>query len=424
MKTGDPKRLRADAARNSERIARAARQVLAEQGPDAPLEEIARRADVGIATLYRRFPDRQALLRAALDQCFSEGLAPAIARAAEDENPRRALVTVLEAAMALVSAERHTVTAGGTAGVLSVESSRPFFEPLVRIVRRAQNAGAVRADLAPDDVPRLLAMLIGVLWTMDPAAGGWRRYLALMLDALSPVAANPLPGPPALLHSFAGSLPPPDPFPVTDHFGREDDQPEAMTDPAESVSRPARRHPAEHILDRAAVLFAQHGFAQTSLKLVADAAGLSKTGLLHHYPSKDALYEAVLELVGAIEQELLEQVADLPRGPARDRRVLSLLTDIALDRPGLVALLFQPVMSREDERLDSLRVVTDLFGVADQDADRFIRVMGALGALGVLSLQADRQGDKAAWRPRIIATCFDALGYKRPDAYLPDIPGD
>jgi AcrR family transcriptional regulator len=187
------------------------------------------------------------------------------------------------------------------------------------------------------------------------------------------------------------------------------------------VPRPFRQHVDEEILDRAAALFAQHGFAQTSLKALADAAGLSKAGLLHHYPSKEALYNAAQQMGAAMARQTLAQLVQLPPGPARDRRALELLADIALDWPGLVALLFQPVTSPESgiaplgsEEL----VVSEMFEVdpADPRPDRLIRVLGALSALAVLSLAANRVGDKTTWRSQIVATCFDALGHRRRDA--------
>ena len=70
--------LRADAARNAERILRAARDVYGELGPEAPIETVARRAGVGERTLYRRFPTKGVLVRAALDQCIAEDLTPTI----------------------------------------------------------------------------------------------------------------------------------------------------------------------------------------------------------------------------------------------------------------------------------------------------------------------------------------------------------
>lgn len=181
-----------------------------------------------------------------------------------------------------------------------------------------------------------------------------------------------------------------------------------------------RQHVDEEILDRASALFAQHGFAHTSLKSLADAVGLSKAGLLHHYPSKEALYEAAQDSGRAQATQVLDQLAPLPPGRDRDRRALELLTDIALDRPGLVALGFSSHAAAEvsPAAADRNTFVMEMFAVdvTDPRPDRFVRVSGALSALAVLSLAANRRGEKTAWRPHIIATCFDALGHSRPDA--------
>ncbi|WP_432927807.1 TetR/AcrR family transcriptional regulator [Microbispora sp. CA-135349] len=192
MTTGTSRRLRADAARNSGRIVRAAREVWTEQGPDAPLEDIARRAGVGIATLYRHFPDKAGLVRAALDQSFAEDIAPAIEQALGDDDPRRGLAGVLEAAMSTVAREHNTLAAARNSGAITAEAGGPFVESLTLLARRGQQAGLIRADLVPDDLLRIMVMLMGVLWTMDPGSDGWRRYLELILDALSPDAASPL----------------------------------------------------------------------------------------------------------------------------------------------------------------------------------------------------------------------------------------
>jgi AcrR family transcriptional regulator len=182
------------------------------------------------------------------------------------------------------------------------------------------------------------------------------------------------------------------------------------------VTRPFRQQADEEILDHAAALFAQHGFAHTSLSAVAEAVGLSKAGLLHHYPSKEALYEAAREACRAQSRQVREQAVGLPAGTARDRRLLELLTDVALDRPGLVALSFQAATAPELRTAlleDDDLLVFEMFGADPQDprSERLVRVIGALSALAVLSLAANHVGDKTAWRPLIIATCYDALGH-------------
>ncbi|MET9466061.1 TetR/AcrR family transcriptional regulator [Streptomyces sp. NPDC006544] len=195
MPNDSPKPLRADAARNVEKIVRAARDVYAEVGPDAPLDEIARRAGVGIATLFRRFPDKAALLRAVLDQQFTQDVLPAIDRALADEDPRHGLTVVIEAALTSAADEHHVLTAARNAGVFSAETGARFFDALDPLVARGQRAGVIRGDLVPDDLKRIMSMLVSVLWTMDPAEDGWRRYMTLVLDGLNPSAASPLPRP-------------------------------------------------------------------------------------------------------------------------------------------------------------------------------------------------------------------------------------
>ncbi|WP_447002562.1 TetR/AcrR family transcriptional regulator [Saccharothrix isguenensis] len=176
----------------------------------------------------------------------------------------------------------------------------------------------------------------------------------------------------------------------------------------------------DEILDRAAGLFAQHGFAQTSLKSLADAVGLSKPGLLHHFPSKAALYEAALGVGHALGERVLEQLEPLPPGPDRDRRALELLTDIALDRPGLVALGFRSITAPDNAPVSNTydTFVSKMFAIdlATARPDRLVRVVGALSALAALVLAANQAGGKTTWRPHIIATCSDAIGHHRPDA--------
>jgi AcrR family transcriptional regulator len=185
--------LRADAARNVERILRAARDVYAELGPDAPVEAVARHAGVGERTLYRRFPTKADLVRAALDQSIAEDLTPAIERARRSDDPRGGLAHLIEAAISLGAREHHLLNAAHRAGSLTPDISNSLDEALNDLIRRGQETGQVRADLVADDIPRLIAMLYSVLSTMDAATDGWRRYVALILDAISAGERQPLP---------------------------------------------------------------------------------------------------------------------------------------------------------------------------------------------------------------------------------------
>ncbi len=184
--------LRADAARNAERILRAARDAYAELGPDAPMEDIARRAEVGERTLYRRFPTKGELARAVIDQSIAEHLSPVITRALRSRNPLRGLTDLIEAAIALGAREHNALAAALKAGTLT-DVSAQLDAALEELTRRSQEAGLIRTDLVPEDLPRIVAMLNGVLSTMDPASDGWRRYVTLMLDALSTPTPRRLP---------------------------------------------------------------------------------------------------------------------------------------------------------------------------------------------------------------------------------------
>jgi|ERR1700724_307869 len=193
MTAVEDRHLRADAARNAERILRAARAVYGELGPDAPVEAVARRAGVGERTLYRRFPAKADLVRAALDQSIAEELTPAIEDARRADDPLCGLNQLIEAAIGLGAREHHLLTAAHRAGSLTADISESLNQALHELVCRGQRAGLIRADLVADDLPRLIAMLYAVLPTMDSDSDGWRRYVALILDAISVTERKPLP---------------------------------------------------------------------------------------------------------------------------------------------------------------------------------------------------------------------------------------
>jgi AcrR family transcriptional regulator len=188
------------------------------------------------------------------------------------------------------------------------------------------------------------------------------------------------------------------------------------------VARPFRQQIDAGILDRAAALFARRGFAKTSVQDVADAVGLSKAGLLHHFPSKDALYEAVLVQAASLGRRALDSVQHLPVGALRDRRVVEVFVDVALAHPGLVALMLAPATQPEGHDADAVdrayRPTLQAFGVDPDsveqvgDQERLVRVLAALSAVAVLTLAAHRDDRTTAWRPFIVATCFDALGHR------------
>jgi AcrR family transcriptional regulator len=193
-----PRPLRADAARNRARVLDAARDAFAEAGLDVGVEEIARRAGVGKGTLYRRFPTKGALVRA----IFEGGLAE-LERAAEEArraaDPWEGFCGFLGEAARMQAANQgflDMVAQRMGPGVLTGEGRRRLLGILAEPLRRGQQSGAVRGDLDAEDLLMLLRM-VGSTTRPTPTGRSpeerWQRYLALLLDALRPGAASPLP---------------------------------------------------------------------------------------------------------------------------------------------------------------------------------------------------------------------------------------
>jgi AcrR family transcriptional regulator len=188
--------LRRDAALNRERIVAAARAVFAEQGLEAPMEEVAHRAGVGVGTVYRRFPAKAELVDAVFEDALGE--TEAIARSAlELPDPWLGFVAYLEGVLALNAANRglKDVLGSHELGRSRIAAVGARLRPLVgRLISRAQEQGSLRADFSPTDLP-LLFMTTGRVMeaTADCAPDIWRRFFALMLDGLRAENATPLP---------------------------------------------------------------------------------------------------------------------------------------------------------------------------------------------------------------------------------------
>jgi AcrR family transcriptional regulator len=177
--------LRADAARNVARIVDAAQAVFSTSGRAASMDDVAVAAGVGVATVYRRFPKKQDLLRTVLDRRWDEVIDSALRRAEQEAEPREALRLALEGAILFMGNDPLMVSAAQDLGLMTTDLARRFCEPVAEIVRRGQRDGSFRADLVEDDIPRIVLMLFGALPSVAPDSDGWRRYLDLMLDALT-----------------------------------------------------------------------------------------------------------------------------------------------------------------------------------------------------------------------------------------------
>jgi AcrR family transcriptional regulator len=195
-----PRRLRADAERNKAAIVAAAREVFAEHGLEAPLEEIAQRAGVGIATLYRRFPAREQLVAAALIEKVTQ-YADAASEATAASDPWAGFVGYVRRICELQAADR------GLSDLLSmtlaaderIEHLRSTANAqVVSLIERAKAAGRLRADFVGEDLLLLLIASAAVgQATRADAPDTWRRFVALALDAFERKDAPPLPAAPS-----------------------------------------------------------------------------------------------------------------------------------------------------------------------------------------------------------------------------------
>ena len=185
---GAPRPMRADARRNYQALVSAANAAFIEQGADdASLEEIARRAGVGIGTLYRHFPTRQALLEAVYrDQV--EALRGRAEELLESAPPGEALVTWLRAMVEFGSTKRSLTS--GILATLNKDSelvsscSAIMRQSATALLTRAQEAGAVRADANATDLLRLVHAVSIAVERAPVDAGQADRMIALIADGL------------------------------------------------------------------------------------------------------------------------------------------------------------------------------------------------------------------------------------------------
>jgi AcrR family transcriptional regulator len=194
--------LRADAARNRERIIEAATEVFAEQGLEASTAEIAARAGVGEATLFRRFESKDELIVTIIETRMGHVL-DALNVALERDDPGEALKGWLEWAVQDLAEDLGFFEAARDQCLVSpalAEIRREILARMTELLRRAQRAGAVRGDVAPQDLSFLISAAASATANM-PVPGlrpdMWRRYLGIIVDGLRPDGATKLrPGPP------------------------------------------------------------------------------------------------------------------------------------------------------------------------------------------------------------------------------------
>jgi len=191
--------MRSDARRNRARVLVAAEDVFSEVGLRAQIDEVARRAGVGVGTVCRHFPTKQALVEAVLEAMY-ESLLEDAQQALGQSDPGVAFHTFFVALSEFQA--RHRALAEHMATEIDLPVSAQSVRDALRgaigeLVERAQDAGAIRPDIGPADV----AMLFSGVAHATALAGDLQpvlreRYVALILDGLRPLEASRLPGQP------------------------------------------------------------------------------------------------------------------------------------------------------------------------------------------------------------------------------------
>jgi AcrR family transcriptional regulator len=190
-------------------VIEAAREVFAERGLDASTNEIARRAGVGVATLFRRFPTRDDLVAAAFADKMS-AYADAIDDALANPDPWQGFCAYIERVCQMQADDR------GFADVLTMtfptaktleEGRNRGAKALSELLDRAKAAGRLRKDFVHQDVPLILMANAGVVTaTRDAAPDAWRRFVGYLIQSFAAGAAHRLPDPPTPAQMYRALL--------------------------------------------------------------------------------------------------------------------------------------------------------------------------------------------------------------------------
>jgi AcrR family transcriptional regulator len=193
----EPKPLRADARRNREAIVKAARKVFSAQGQDAQMDDIARRAKVGVGTVYRHFPTKEDLIAALAAERF-ERLAEQAREGVEAEDPWEGLCDFIRFSAQIQADDRGLCEVmGSRPEVMSDAAYAVGLDKLCdQLVRRAQRSGDLRKDLDWEDIP-MVACSLGRITPAEhgPAVGRWPRLVEIIIDGLRAPGSSKLPKP-------------------------------------------------------------------------------------------------------------------------------------------------------------------------------------------------------------------------------------
>jgi AcrR family transcriptional regulator len=180
--------MRADAARNRALILEAAEEIFATEGATVPVDEVAQKAGVGVGTLYRHFPTKEALFEAIVTTRL-EKLLQLATDYARSEDPGEALFAFLRQLADESAAKRDLIAALGLAGFDVKAHCSAMFDEMMQsidvLLQRAAQAGAVRDDVPADEVVSLLAGACQARAVSGPGDEGLQRIVGVVIDGLA-----------------------------------------------------------------------------------------------------------------------------------------------------------------------------------------------------------------------------------------------
>ncbi|MFJ5263821.1 TetR/AcrR family transcriptional regulator [Streptomyces sp. NPDC088387] len=179
--------LRRDAALNRERILQAAHEIFGRRGLGVTLDDVARHAGVGVGTVYRRFPTKEALVRALFEEDLKRRQEVA-EKALSNPDPWEGFVEFLVSMTGDLAENRglHEVIMMGSHSSEPIERARGGLRPFLgELVRRAQESGQLRPEVTPSDFPVIAHMLSAATqFTQGERPDIWRRYIEILLNGL------------------------------------------------------------------------------------------------------------------------------------------------------------------------------------------------------------------------------------------------
>ncbi|HEY1276972.1 MAG TPA: helix-turn-helix domain-containing protein [Thermoleophilaceae bacterium] len=187
--------LRADARRNRERVLDAARASFREYGRNAQMDDVARRAGVGVGTVYRHFPDKAALVEALVSERFREFAEDGRRALEEEDDVWEAFTGWLMRCGEWQESDRafcEYLTNAVPHETKALVAEREGLQEVDRLfIEKGKRAGVIRDDARPDDIPLIMAGIAATART--GGIGNWRRHLHIALDGLRSASDRKLP---------------------------------------------------------------------------------------------------------------------------------------------------------------------------------------------------------------------------------------